>query len=324
LSPLFRKRDKPFRLFVASDIHGAEGTWRKYLNALASGAYGADAGLYAGDLTGKALVPLVEEDGGWTAEVSGRRERARDEEELAALERRIADHGYYTHVCSPDEWRSLSGDQVAVDELFRRKVVERVAAWMALADERLDGGPPVVLIPGNDDDELIDEPLETATACANADGRVVEVGGHGLLGFAASQPTPWQTPRELAEEEIAARLDALAGSLDDPARSIFLVHVPPRDSGLDTAPLLDENLRPTVSAGDVLRGPVGSSAVRDAIERHRPLLGVHGHVHESAGHVKVGSTLCVNPGSEADAGVLRGYIVDLARDGVERAFRIEG
>jgi uncharacterized protein len=324
LSPLFRKREKPFRLFVASDIHGAEGTWRKYLNALSSGAYGADAGLYAGDLTGKALVPIVHEDGGWTAEVSGRRERARDPDELAALERRIADNGYYTHVCEPDEWRALSGDSDAVDELFRRKVVERVAAWMALADERLDGGPPVALIPGNDDDELIDAPLNASAACANADGRTLRVGGFELLGFAASQPTPWHTPRELSEEEIGARLDALAGALEDPARSIFLVHVPPRDSGLDTAPLLDVNLRPTMSAGDVLRGPVGSSAVRAAIERHRPLLGVHGHVHESAGQVTIGSTLCLNPGSEADAGVLRGYVVDLGRDGVERAFRVEG
>jgi uncharacterized protein len=322
---LRRKRSKPFRLYVASDIHGAEGTWRKYLNALRAGTYGADAGLYAGDLTGKALVPIVHEDGTWTAELSGRREQARDEEELTALQRRIADRGYYSHVCAPDEWRRLSGDQAAVDALFQEKVVERVQAWMDLADQRLDGGPPVVLIPGNDDDPHVDAPLDGASACRNADGRVVELGGRQVLGFAASQPTPWQTPRELAEEEIGERLDALAGRLDDAASAIFLVHVPPHDSGLDVAPLLDENLRPTVSAGDVLRGPVGSTAVRAAIEHHRPVLGVHGHVHESPGEVRVGATLCVNPGSEADAGVLRGYVVDLAPDGgVERAFRVEG
>jgi Icc-related predicted phosphoesterase len=213
LSPLFRRRSKPVRLLVASDIHGAEGTWRKYLNALRMGAYEADAGLYAGDLTGKALVPVVADDGGWTAELSGRRERARDADELAALERRIADRGYDSHVCSPLEWRALGSDQAAVDELFQRKVVERVQAWMDLADERLgEDGPPVVLVPGNDDDEAIDGPLGASSACANADGRVVEVGDFGLLGFAYSQPTPWHTPRELSEEEIGARLDALARS----------------------------------------------------------------------------------------------------------------
>jgi uncharacterized protein len=319
-----RRGRKPFRLYVASDIHGAEGTWRKYVNALRTRVYAADAGLYAGDLTGKALVPVVYDNGAWTAEVSGRAEMARTEPELAALERRIADHGYYTHVCEPDEWRRLGGDPAEVDRLFRHKAVARVQAWMDLADERLgDGGPPVVVIPGNDDDPQIDSPLEGASACRSADGRAIELGGFGLVGFAPSQPTPWTTPRELSEDEIAVRLEALARQLDDLAHSIFLIHVPPHNSGLDTAPLLDENLRPTVSAGDVLRAPVGSRAVRAAIERHRPLLGVHGHVHESGGHAKVGDTLCLNPGSEADAGVLRGYLVDLGAGGIERVFRVE-
>jgi Icc-related predicted phosphoesterase len=315
---------KPFRFFIASDIHGAEGTWRKYLNALRMRVYRADAGLYAGDLTGKALVPIVHRTDGWVAELAGRQETAQNERELAELERRIADRGFYTHVCEVDEWRELCRDPGAVGELFRRKAVERVHQWMDLADERLGAqGPPIVLIPGNDDEPQIDAPLSNAAACVSADGRAVELGPFMVLGFSASQPTPWQTPRELCEEEIGARIEQLAAGLEDPARSVFLVHVPPHNSGLDTAPLLDENLRPTVSAGDILRGPVGSTAVRAAIERYRPLLGVHGHVHESAGHARVGATLCVNPGTEADAGVLRGYVVDIGADGVERVFRVE-
>ena len=92
-----------------------------------------------------------------------------------------------------------------------------------------------------------------------------------------------------------------------------MIHVPPHDSGLDTAPILDENLRPTVSAGDVLRGPVGSTAVRRIIEEYQPVLSVHGHIHESGGERKIGKTLCINPGSEANHGILRGYLIDIGQ-----------
>jgi Icc-related predicted phosphoesterase len=83
-------------------------------------------------------------------------------------------------------------------------------------------------------------------------------------------------------------------------------------------------MRPIVSAGDLLRGPVGSSGVRQAIEAFRPLLGLHGHIHESGGEARVGQTLCLNPGSEAAFGILRGYVVDIGPDGVERYFRVAG
>jgi uncharacterized protein len=86
---------------------------------------------------------------------------------------------------------------------------------------------------------------------------------------------------------------------------------------------LDENLRPRVTAGDVMRGPVGSTAIRAAIKRYAPTLGVHGHIHESPGEARIGRTLCVNPGSEAQSGILRGYLVDLGEDGVDRSFRVE-
>ena len=103
-----------------------------------------------------------------------------------------------------------------------------------------------------------------------------------------------------------------------------MIHVPPHDSGLDEAPLLDENLRPTISAGDVLRGPVGSTAVRRIIETYQPVLSVHGHIHESGGERRIGDTLCINPGSEANAGILRGYLIDIGKKGIELAQRVEG
>ncbi len=318
------RRSKPLRLYVVSDIHGSEGTWRKFLNALRLGVYEADAGLYAGDLAGKAIVPIVRDGDVMTAEVAGRVERARDGDELTALERSLADRGYYTTVVTAEEADRLHADDAAREALFERKIEERVRDWMKLADERLGAsGLPIFLVPGNDDELGVDAHLDGWQVCRNVNERVDELAGRSIVGFAYSQPTPWDTPRELPEAQLGERLAAVADQVPEPERAIFMLHVPPHGSGLDEAPLLDENLRPRVTAGDMIRGPVGSKAIREAIERYRPALGVHGHIHESPGHVRIGPTLCVNPGSEAQSGILRGYLVDLGEDGVERAFRVE-
>jgi Icc-related predicted phosphoesterase len=248
-------------------------------------------------------------------------------EELARLERDIADVGYYSFVGTAEEAERLAGDEVARSELLHRLMNERVEAWLQLATERLaESRVPLYLIPGNDDDFGIDEILDREEfAPVNADGKVLDVAADlQLLSYGWSNETPWQTPREVTEDELYRRLDALADLVRDPRRAVFMIHVPPHDSGLDTAPILDENLRPTVSAGDVLRGPVGSTAVRRLIEERQPLLAVHGHIHESGGERKLGSTLCVNPGSEANHGILRGYLVDIGEGGIELVQRVEG
>jgi Icc-related predicted phosphoesterase len=315
------------RIYIASDFHAAEKAWRKYLNAIRLNVYKADAALLAGDLTGKAIVPIVHTDGRYETELFGVHRTARSEEELVVLERDIADVGYYSFVTDSGEASRLSEDEAARDELLERLMGERVEAWMQLATERLADSPvPLYLIPGNDDEFVIDSILNRdGWAPVNADGRVVDLPGDlQLLASGWSNHTPWQTPREESEEQLHARLDALAQQVRDPRRAIFMIHVPPYDSGLDTAPILDENLRPTISAGDVLRGPVGSTAVRQIIEEYQPALSVHGHIHESGGERKIGKTVCINPGSEANHGVLRGYLVDIGKKGVELTQRVEG
>jgi Icc-related predicted phosphoesterase len=315
------------RIYIASDFHAAEKAWRKYLNAIRMNVYKADAALLAGDLTGKAIVPIVQSNGRYEAELFGVHRVARSDDDLASLERDIADVGYYSFVTDSDEAGRLSSDEAARDELLGRLMSERVEAWMRLATERLAESPvPLYLIPGNDDEFVIDSILNRSEfAPVNADGRVVDLPGDlQLLASGWSNHTPWQTPREESEDELYERLDALARQVRDPRRAIFMIHVPPHDSGLDTAPLLDENLRPTISAGDVLRGPVGSTAVRRIIEEYQPVLAVHGHIHESGGERKIGKTVCINPGSEANHGILRGYLVDIGRKGIELTQRVEG
>jgi Icc-related predicted phosphoesterase len=318
---------KPFRLYICSDLHASERAWRKLINATQANVYGVDAVLIAGDLTGKALVPVVEDPAGtWSATVLGSRRTARSDAELADLERSIADIGFYAVRVSPDERAAMEGDPELVRRQFEEQIVGRLRDWLALAADRLDDSPiPLLVMPGNDDDFAIDPVLAESTRARDVNGQVVDLTPwHQLVSMGWSSPTPWSTPRELPEEEFLDRLSGLMSGVRDPRKTVMMTHVPPYDSGLDTAPLLSPTLQPTASAGDVLRGPVGSHGVRRAIETFRPVLGVHGHIHESGGERRIGSTVCVNAGSEANHGVLRGYLIDLSENGVERTLRVEG
>ena len=318
---------KPFRLYICSDLHASERAWRKLVNATRANVYKADAVLIAGDLTGKALVPIVSEaDDSWSASLLGSRRTARTEAELADLERSIADIGFYGVRVTPEERAAMETDPELVRRHFEEQITTRVREWMALAADRLDGsGVPVMLMPGNDDDFAIDPILADSPYARDVNGQVVELTPwHQLVSMGWSSPTPWSTPRELPEEEFLDRLSVLMADVRDPRKTVMMTHVPPYDSGLDTAPLLSPSLQPTASAGDVLRGPVGSIGVRKAIEKFKPVLGVHGHIHESGGERRIGSTVCVNAGSEANHGVLRGYLIDLTENGVERTLRVEG
>ncbi len=321
---------KPFRLYVCSDIHASERSWRKFLNAMRANVYKVDAAVIAGDLTGKAIVAVVRGEGGggevWTASVHGQRWVAKDEAELVALERSIADLGYYAVRVTEAERSAMEADPALVRRIFHERIAARVREWMDLAAERLEGSNvPVYLMPGNDDDFEIDPILAESTYCRNVNEQVVDLTPwHQLVSMGWSSPTPWSTPRELPEEEFLDRLSGLLKGVRDPRKTVIMTHVPPYDSGLDTAPLLSPDLRPQVTAGDLMRGPVGSTGVRKAIESFRPVLGVHGHIHESGGERKIRDTVCVNAGSEASMGILRGYLVDLTEKGVDRTLRVEG
>jgi Icc-related predicted phosphoesterase len=327
--PLLKRAPKrrSTRLYVVSDFHASDPAWRKLLNAVRLNVYEADAVLYAGDLTGKAMVPIVAVGDRYEATLLGQRRVARTEKELAALERDVASLGYYAFRTTQEDVDALGGDKAKLDALFSREIQSRVSQWLDLAAERLDGtGVPIILIPGNDDPYDIDASLATSQYCVNADGKVVDIPGTDLqvIGLGKSSPTPWDTPREVSEDAFREEIYSLADQAKDPKRTAFLIHCPPYGSGLDTAPVLDQNLRLQASAGDLMRGPVGSTGVLEAVQQVSPLLSVHGHIHESGGEKKIGPTLCVNPGSEAGSGVVRGYLIDVSSDGIERSFRVEG
>ena len=306
-----RREDGATTLYFATDLHGSEVCFRKFVNAAAF--YGVDLLVLGGDLTGKLVVPLVEQpDGRFMAQVHGK-ERLLDEAGARRLEGQARVAGSYTRRMRPDEHEHLRAHPEAVEELFAELMRATLRRWLEFANERLAGsGVRILTAPGNDDPFLVDEVLREhgGERVALVEGEIVEVApGHELLTCGWTNKTPWDTPREYPEEAIGERLQQLAGGLTDPGGAILNLHPPPYDSRLDTAPLLDQDLRVRTSMGAQMTAPVGSTAVRAAIEGHQPLLTLHGHIHESGGAVRIGRTLAINAGSEYGEGVLRGVLV---------------
>jgi Icc-related predicted phosphoesterase len=323
---MFRRRqtEKPLSLFYAGDVHGSRVCWKKFVNAAAH--YPADALIMGGDLTGKALVPIVREgDGSYSAEVIGERRLARTAEELDQIQRAISTNGMYPLIVDQDEARRLAEDSARREQAFERALLDELRLWVEFADERLGGSDRrAYVIPGNDDPWSIDEVLASGTSVDACDEQVRTVGPHEMISFGYSNRTPWQTPRELDEDEIYSRLRTLVDQLENPAGAIFNIHVPPRDSSLDTAYEVDEELRYVTKGGRPHEIATGSSAVRQIIEEAQPLLSLHGHIHESKGVTTIGRTVAINPGSDYGSGHLDGCLVRLAPDRVVNQYLVSG
>lgn len=313
---LFRRRRPDagvdtLTLFFATDIHGSELCWKKFVNA--ASFYGADLLVLGGDFTGKLVVPVVDQgDGTFLADRHGRQQVVA-ESDLDDFEQRIRNMGFYPKRMSPDVYEEYRADPESVDELFTELMHERLIEWIAYARDRLAGTDVfIVTAPANDDPYSIDDVIAEhgGDVFRNVEGEVFELtAGHEMISTGWTNPTPWNTPREYPEEAILEHIDKVAARLDSPETAIFNLHPPPYDSKLDTAPKLGEDLSVQTSMGEQIMVPVGSTAVREAIERYQPLLSLHGHIHESAGAVNIGRTMAINPGSEYGEGVLRGALV---------------
>lgn len=302
---------KTSSIYFVADIHGSEVCWRKFLNA--AKFYGVDTIIVGGDVTGKALVPVIERRNGRVeARIAGRVQTARTEEEVAELEARIRFNGFYPYRCDEVTYEKLDADPAHRDEVFTAVMAETLRSWLRLADERLRGtGIRALIMPGNDDGWYVDDVLSESAQIVNSDGRVIDLGEYQVLGFGPSNRTPWHTQRELDESEIAARLQALQAQVDSSKPLVVATHVPPYGTGIDVAPKLRADLSVVIQGGEPVMVPVGSTAVREFVERTQPMLSLHGHIHESRGATRLGRTLTINPGSAYSTGALYGAIVTI-------------
>lgn len=314
---------KDLTVFYVTDIHGSNVCFRKFLNA--GNAYKADMLVLGEDIGGKSMVPLFEEQGSYSYYTGEKTVSVSRGEELEKLEKQISDRGSYPYITNTEEWRRLQEHPDEMNALFNRLMVERLEQWLDLMSER-EKERPIIANIGNDD------PQELLNALKSREGgnlyvpeeKVVEVDGYKIAGLSYVNMTPWKLPGDLPEEELRKKVMSIMEGISDCSNLILNFHAPPYGTSLDIAPKLDENLKPVTVSGNILTEHVGSTSIREAIERFQPLMGLHGHIHESKGGERLGSTWIFNPGSIYYSGTLQGLLVKLSGNKVKSFFFTSG
>jgi uncharacterized protein len=260
-------------------------------------------------------VPIAKQSSGaYLTSFAGENLEFTSEDEVASFKKQLGNMGFYPATMDEEEFRTIKASQDEQDRLFRELIKARLEQWLEYAENKLLGtGVQVFAAPGNDDFFEVDELLGASNTIELLEMKVHRLtDDHEIITSGWTNPTPWNTERECTEEELAVRLSSMLDQVQDMERCIFNIHVPPNNSKIDICPKLDENMKVVYDMGNPVMAPAGSTAVRELIERHQPLIGLHGHIHEGRGETKIGRTLCLNPGSVYSEGVLNGLLVTLA------------
>lgn len=284
-----------------------------------------DFAICGGDLTGKMIVPVVQgKDGKYTYYLMGRTNTI-DPSGLEKAFKDIRGIGYYPHQADEREYQEMTENPKKVDDVFQDVMTSTLKRWFDLVPEKVPKETKVIVCPGNDDRLLVDELIETHEHVINGEGKVIDLDeSHELISCGWVNPSPWKTAREEEEGKLEKRLERYISQLKNVKTATFNFHAPPYQTKLDEAPLLDKDLNPIIRGGSVVMVPVGSKAVRKAIEKHQPFLALHGHIHEASGSMKIGRTHCVNPGSEYAEGIIRAFLIEFKGDKLVRLQRMEG
>ncbi len=310
------------RFMFATDLHGSETVWRKFLNCAKH--FKVDALVLSGDMTGKVMVPIVKRaDGRYDAHLLGKGYTL-NEDEIEEFSKKVRMVSYIPYVTTPEEAQEIGRDEEKRESLFEKLETEVVDYWLSLIPDRVPDSCRIVISPGNDDKFSIDEVIRSNERVIFGEEEVVALDEeHEVLCCGWSNPTPFNSPRECSEKELEEKLEAVVGRVNNLKTAVFCIHVPPYDSQLDMAPMVDEKLNVQIVGGRPQMIPAGSTAVRRIIEKYQPLLGLHGHIHESPGFTRIGRTQCLNPGSEYGEGIFKGYLVEIDGPKIRRLQRVE-
>jgi Icc-related predicted phosphoesterase len=305
------------RILFASDLHGSDVAFRKFVSAALQ--YHVDVALTS-ELTGKFIVPVLKKnDGKFEFIFESETVTAKNENEAKSVEVVAANRGEYVYYTTEEERRELNEKPEALDKIFERLMTQRLSSWISLAEEKLKGKVPLVMMmPCNDDIFALDKVLATSDFVVNPEGKnMLIMDTYEFFATGYCNMTPWKCPRDIPEEELGKKIDAMASNVKDWTRTIIHTHCPPYNTKIDNAPVLDEKFHVVYSGGAPVYHPVGSTSIRKIIEEHQPLLALHGHIHEGKGIERIGKTLCINSGSEYYKGILSGVLVNLEEDRIK-------
>ncbi|MCS7126467.1 MAG: metallophosphoesterase [Aigarchaeota archaeon] len=311
-----------FKIFFVADIHNSDLVFRKFLSIPKH--HDVDVMILSGDLTGKAIIPIIDLREGCYQYTFKGKTRIIKEQELDEVKNELRNCGVYPYVCSREEVEELKKDPEKVNRLFSKLIIENIHKWTLMIEEHIDRDKQVITMPGNDDIFDIDPVLKRSERDLYPLGRMVELPhGYGMISFEYVNPTPWNTPREADENKLWKMLEDVANLVDrDWSKIICCFHPPPYNTIIDVAPKLDKNLRPVYHLGEIEKVNVGSRSVRKFLETYKPLIGLHGHIHESPGYDRVEKTIVFNPGSEYSSGILKGLILEIDKNGLRNWYRI--
>ncbi|MFZ5911370.1 MAG: metallophosphoesterase family protein [Chloroflexota bacterium] len=303
---------KMIRILYGSDFHGSEAVFRKFISAGLQ--YKANILIVGGDVTGKAMIPVIHQGGGhYMAHLFGAEQVSTNHDELEKVKKTISNVGFYPITLEKDEAEELETNPDKMAARFEREMCQRVREWLTLAEEKLvPQNISMYFMAGNDDLPSIDETIAEFEHIHDPDMKHFLLDdGYELIGNSNANMTPWACARDIEEDELEKKMEILAGMIQNPERTIAVLHVPPYASGLDTCPDLDKELKIITQGGQVVMKPAGSAAIKAFIEKVQPMLTLHGHIHESPGHVRIGRTLSINAGSEYAEGIMKAAIVNL-------------
>lgn len=308
------------RIFFACDAHGSVPVFRKMVKIHKT--YSCDIVMMCGDLTGKAVVPIVEEKQGlWWSAPWGKKETYKSQEALEHVKKAYEKRGFYWFMTNPAELAELEANRAKMNELFAKLMLDRMREVVNLVEESIPPSVKVIVSPGNDDSPAIDDIIRASARIIYPIGTVVELDeDHPMISCEWVNSTPWKTPRECPDEELTSKLLIEFNRVGEYGNLVCNFHAPPYGTRIDVAPKIDEELRVKVRFGRPDMVPVGSKSVRELFEKYQPLLGLHGHIHESAGVEHIGRTLCANPGSAYMQGMLNAFVIDLPQ---ERGRKVE-
>jgi Icc-related predicted phosphoesterase len=317
------------KIFFITDIHGSTICFKKFINTIHS-KLSPDILIIGGDITAKDPVCIFKKNGRWVYNFEGTTNTLNSQEQIQQHLKLLADKGIYGFVGVEEDAARLNCDSDKFDEAYRSEIMmklasERIREWMHYAESHLKNKNKKLIINcGNDDPFYIDDVLdEFPDIVIRPEGKIIPLDDYLLLvstGF--SNETPWLCPRDFKktednlkkdEEDLKFKIDKMMH--DVPVEKwkscIFNFHCPPRDTLLDLAPKIDKKtLKPILTGFGQEFENVGSSAVKDTILLYKPLIGLHGHIHEQSHEEVVGKTLCINPGSEYQQGILHGVYLE--------------
>ncbi|MFH1328408.1 MAG: metallophosphoesterase [Candidatus Bathyarchaeota archaeon] len=313
------------RIVFASDIHGSERTFLKFINS--GKFYKANVLIHGGDLSGKVIIPVVEKTSGvYECDFWSRHWVLKTEEELRNLEKYVRDAGYYPYRTDVEGLKKLKEDKEFLEKIFSEMITERAKLWVSIAEQRLKNtGIKCIINAGNDDDYVIDKVLQESDYITFPEGRVIKVDEkHEMISTGCTNITPWKCARDIEEWVLAEKIEAMVSEVKDMKNAIFNFHCPPYKTLLDQAPVVrkkGDEVQFCGGIGHACCGPesigafiaesVGSKAVKDAILKYQPLLGLHGHIHEVKAVQKLHYTTMMSPGSQYLDGVLSSAIIEL-------------